>query len=130
MINSCFSANSSSKSTISLICTRNQQSIFVRLKISSRMKPARRAWRCSAIDFTAVAHGDDEDLQFTVTDFVNHPVIAHANPASRRFNFFISAGREFASSCAKRDRMRFTTSSGRRSNSFWTERGRMTRYFI
>src|SRR5262245_62983964 len=38
-------ANSSSKSTISLICTRNQRSIFVRLKISSMVKPARRAWR-------------------------------------------------------------------------------------
>jgi hypothetical protein len=37
-------ANSSSKSTISLICTRNQRSIFVRLKISSMVKPARRAW--------------------------------------------------------------------------------------
>ncbi len=38
-------ANSCSKSTISLTCTRNQRSIFVRLKISSMVKPVRRAWR-------------------------------------------------------------------------------------
>jgi hypothetical protein len=32
-------ANSSSKSTSSLICIRNQRSIFVRLKISSMVRP-------------------------------------------------------------------------------------------
>src|ERR1022692_3232645 len=42
-------ASSSSKSTISLICTRNHRSIFVRLKISSMLKPARRAWRMKKI---------------------------------------------------------------------------------
>jgi hypothetical protein len=38
-------ASSSSKSTISLICTRNQRSIFVSLKISPMVKPAPRAQR-------------------------------------------------------------------------------------
>src|SRR5204862_251367 len=38
-------ASSSSKSTISLIWTKNHLSILVRLKISSMVKPARRAWR-------------------------------------------------------------------------------------
>jgi hypothetical protein len=41
----CFAHRSSSKSTISLICTRNQQPIFVSLKINPMVKSAHRAQR-------------------------------------------------------------------------------------
>ena len=34
----------------------------------------------SAVDFPPVADRDDDDLQNAVVDFVNRPVITHANP--------------------------------------------------
>lgn len=43
----------------------------------------------SAIHFAPVPDGDDEDLQNAVMDFVNHPVIADANPPRvAAFEFF------------------------------------------
>ena len=32
------------------------------------------------IDFPPVPNGDDDDLQNAVMDFINHPVVADANP--------------------------------------------------